>query len=124
MSSPQSNIMVVDLNLSTLHGKVGCPERQYSFILDFCLFNISHSTPQTQKASSGSVSATRSPRALRDMQSFFPTLPSRCIMGSAVISPCIMGTVVIFPFPLCFQNTSLRQLTFIPAANSSSSTRA
>lgn len=29
MSSPQSNMMVVDLNLSTLHGKVGCPERQY-----------------------------------------------------------------------------------------------
>lgn len=45
MSSPQSNIMVVDLNLSTLHGKVGCPDRQYSFILDFWLFNTSHSTP-------------------------------------------------------------------------------
>lgn len=29
MSSPQSNIIVVDLNLSTLHGKVGCPDRQY-----------------------------------------------------------------------------------------------
>lgn len=29
ISSPQSNMMVVDLNLSTLHGKVGCPDRQY-----------------------------------------------------------------------------------------------
>lgn len=29
ISSPQSNIIVVDLNLSTLHGKVGCPDRQY-----------------------------------------------------------------------------------------------
>lgn len=29
ISSPQSNMMVVDLNLSTLHGKVGCPDKQY-----------------------------------------------------------------------------------------------
>lgn len=29
ISSPQSNMMVVDLNLSTLQGKVGCPDRQY-----------------------------------------------------------------------------------------------
>lgn len=100
MSSPQSNMMVVDLNLSTLHGKVGCPERQYNFILDFRLFNISHWTPQNQKASSGSISATRQPRASRDMQSFFPTPPSGCIMGNVVLSSCIMGTVVIFPFSL------------------------
>lgn len=29
MSSPQSSMMVVDLNLSTLQGRVGCPDRQY-----------------------------------------------------------------------------------------------
>lgn len=29
ISSPQSNMIVVDLNLSTLHGKVGCPDKQY-----------------------------------------------------------------------------------------------
>lgn len=29
ISSPQSSMMVVDLNLSTLHGKVGCPDKQY-----------------------------------------------------------------------------------------------